>query len=100
MEEYKYARWYPQSHIFQTPFYYIDYAIAQTAAIQLGMMDEENHEKALDTYIKLCVLGGTESILNIFKSAGLMSPFDPNTMPHLMEYAARELGVEEMAEAA
>ena len=100
MEEYKYARWYPQSHIFQTPFYYIDYGIAQTAAIQLGMMDEENHEKALDTYIKLCVLGGTKGILNIFKSAGLMSPFDPNTMPHLMEYAARELGVEEMAEAA
>jgi M3 family oligoendopeptidase len=100
LDEYKYARWYPQSHIFQTPFYYIDYGIAQTAAIQLGMMDEENHEKALDTYIKLCVLGGTKGILDIFKSAGLMSPFDPNTMPHLMEYAARELGVEEMAEAA
>ncbi len=80
MEEYKYARWYPQSHIFQTPFYYIDYAIAQTAAIQLGMMDEENHEKALDTYIKLCVLGGTKGILNIFRERGLMSPFDPNTM--------------------
>ncbi len=100
MEEYKYARWYPQSHIFQTPFYYIDYAIAQTAAMQLGMMNEVNPEKALDTYLKLCELGGTEGILNIFKSAGLMSPFDPNTMPHLMDYAARELGVEEMAEAA
>ncbi len=100
MEEYKYARWYPQSHIFQTPFYYIDYAIAQTAAMQLGMMDAEDHEKALDTYLKLCELGGTEGILNIFKSAGLMSPFDPATMSHLMDYAAHELGIEEMAEAA
>jgi M3 family oligoendopeptidase len=100
MEEYKYTRWYPQSHIFQTPFYYIDYAIAQTAAMQLGIMDEEDHDKALDTYIKLCVLGGTVGILNIFRSAGLRSPFDPTTMRDLMDYAARELGVEEMAEVA
>ena len=100
MEEYKYSRWYPQSHIFQTPFYYIDYAIAQTAAIQLGMMDEENHEKALDTYLKLCELGGTVGILNIFKSAGLRSPFDPTTMRDLMDYASRELAIEAMAEAA
>ncbi len=100
IEEYKYARWYAQGHIFQTPFYYIDYAIAQTAAMQLGMMDEENHEKALDTYLKLCELGGQVGILNIFRSAGLRSPFDPNTMRDLMEYAAKELGVEEMVEAA
>ena len=34
-------------------------------------------DKALDTYIKLCVTGGTKSVLNIFKDAGLRSPFDP-----------------------
>ena len=47
MEEYKYARWYAQGHIFESPFYYIDYAIAQTAAMQLGMMDQQDHDKAL-----------------------------------------------------
>ena len=96
VEQYKYARWYAQGHIFQTPFYYIDYAIAQTGAMQLGMMDMEDHDKALDTYIKLCVIGGTTSVLNIFRKAGLRSPFDPATMRDLMDYASKVLGVEEM----
>ncbi len=98
-EAFKYARWYAQGHIFQTPFYYIDYAIAQTAAMQLGLMDSTDHKKALDTYIRLCEIGGTKSILNIFKAAGLRSPFDPTTMRDLMQYAQKELAVEEMAEA-
>ncbi len=98
-EAYKYARWYAQAHIFATPFYYIDYAIAQTAAMQLGMMDEQDHEQALATYIKLCEIGGTKSILNIFKAGGLRSPFDPATMRDLMDWAAKEVGVGEMEEA-
>ncbi len=96
-EEYKYARWYAQGHIFETPFYYIDYAIAQTAAMQLGMMDEQDHEKALATYLKLCEIGGTKSILNIFRAAGLRSPFDPATMRDLMAWAERKMGIREMA---
>lgn len=93
IEEYKYARWYAQGHIFESPFYYIDYAIAQTAATQLGMMDQQDHDKALDTYIKLCVLGGQVGILEIFRRAGLRSPFDPATMRDIMEFAAKELGM-------
>jgi len=99
VEQYKYARWYAQGHIFQSPFYYIDYAIAQTGAMQLGLMDIEDHEKALDTYIKLCTIGGTKSVLNIFREAGLRSPFDPATMRDLMDYAAKALDVEETAAA-
>ena len=95
IEQYAHTRWYMQPHIFGTPFYYIDYAIAQTGAMQLGLMDMEDHDKALDTYIKLCVTGGTKSVLNIFKDAGLRSPFDPATMRDLMDYAAKALGVEE-----
>jgi oligoendopeptidase F len=99
VEQYKYARWYAQGHIFQTPFYYIDYAIAQTGAMQLGLLDIEDHEKALDTYIKLCTIGGTKSVLNIFREAGLRSPFDPATMRDLMDFAAKALDVEETADA-
>jgi len=68
--------------------------------MQLGMMDEEDHDKALETYIRLCVIGGTKSVLNIFKEAGLRSPFDPATMRDLMDYAARSLDVATMTEAA
>jgi M3 family oligoendopeptidase len=98
MEDQKIARWYAQGHIFRAPFYYIDYAIAETGAMQLALMDASDKEKALGTYLKLCQMGGRESVLTIFKSSGLRSPFDPKLMQELMEHAASELGVKEFAE--
>lgn len=95
VEHYKHARWYAQGHIFSSPFYYIDYAIAETGAMQLALIDAEDHPRALDIYLNLCRIGGTMSVLNIFKSAGLRSPFDPNVMRELMAHAASELGIEE-----
>ncbi|HVZ37810.1 MAG TPA: M3 family oligoendopeptidase [Candidatus Kapabacteria bacterium] len=95
VEAYKHARWYAQGHIFASPFYYIDYAIAETGAMQLALIDAEDHAKALDIYLNLCRIGGTMSVLNIFKTAGLRSPFDPEVMRDLMAHAARELGIEE-----
>ncbi len=93
MDDYKQARWYAQGHIYWMPFYYIDYAIAETGAMQLALMDAEDHERAMETYIKLCRIGGTMSVLDIFKAAGLRSPFDPQVMSELMAHAASELGI-------
>ncbi len=95
-EEYKHARWYAQGHIFQAPFYYIDYAIAETGAMQLALIDAEDHQKAMASYLELCRIGGTKSVLNIFRSVGLRSPFDAEAMRDLMAHAAQELGVEEV----
>jgi len=95
VESYKSARWYAQGHLFHMPFYYIDYAIAETGAMQLALIDAENREQALDIYLNLCRIGGTMSVLNIFKNAGLRSPFDSEVMRDLMAHAARELGIEE-----
>lgn len=95
VEEYKSARWYAQGHVFQMPFYYIDYAIAETGAMQFGLLANQGIEKALETYIKICEIGGTKSVLDIFKSAGLRSPFEPSTLKSLMEHAAEVLGIEE-----
>lgn len=97
IEAYKFARWYAQGHIFQVPFYYIDYAIAETGAMQLALLDSQDHNKAMNTYLKLCRIGGTQSVLNIFKAAGLRSPFDPQVMKDLMEHASKELGIEQYA---
>ncbi|KXK56374.1 MAG: M3 family oligoendopeptidase [Chlorobi bacterium] len=99
LEEYKYARWYAQGHIFGSPFYYIDYAIAETGAMQLALIDADDHQKAMESYLELCRIGGTKSVLNIFRSVGLRSPFDAEVMRDLMAHAAQELGIEEMAEA-
>jgi M3 family oligoendopeptidase len=94
-EEYKAPRWYAQGHIFGMPFYYIDYAIAETGAMQLALMDAQNHEKTVEAYLKLCRIGGTMSVLNIFKSVGMRSPFDESLMKDLMDHAEKVLAVEE-----
>ena len=77
------------------PFYYIDYAIAETGAMQIALMDAIDHDKTVETYIKLCRIGGTMSVLNIFKAVGMRSPFDESLMKELMDHATKLLEVEE-----
>lgn len=87
------ARWYAQQHIFRMPFYYIDYAIAEMGAMQLAVMDRKDPAGALETYIELCRIGGTRGVLDIFKAAGLRSPFDAGVMDSIAAHAAMECGV-------
>lgn len=91
-EPYRAARWYAQLHVFRYPFYYIDYAIAETGAMQLGMLDAQDHEDCLERYLELCRLGGTQSLTGLVASAGLRSPFEPDLMKDLMEHASSQLG--------
>ena len=93
LEEYEHARWYAQLHIFRYPFYYIDYAIAETGAMQLAMIDAKDHDKAMESYLELCRLGGTDSVLGIFKASGMRSPFEADLMRDLMAHAAEQLGL-------
>ncbi len=92
-ERYRASRWYAQLHIFRYPFYYIDYAIAETGAMQLGLLDTQDHEGCLETYLELCRLGGTGSVLELFAGAGLRSPFDRGLMADLMAHSASVLGL-------
>ena len=68
-------RWFAQAHIFNSPFYYIDYTLAQVCAFQFKNMMDVDKEKAWNTYVKLCKLGGSKSFLNLLKEVGLMNPF-------------------------
>ena len=92
-ESYKTARWYAQGHIFSVPFYYIDYALAETGAMQLALLDSKDHSLALEKYIELCRIGGTRSVLDIFNTVGMRSPFDGGLMKELMDHAVSELAV-------
>ena len=94
-EEYKSARWYMQGHIFGMPFYYIDYAIAEIGAMQLALMDAQDHDKTIEAYLKLCRIGGTMSVLDIFKSVGMRTPFDESLIKDLMAHATKVLSDEE-----
>ena len=68
--------WQRQSHIFASPFYYIDYTLAQICAFQFWKKDQEDHTGAWKDYLRLCQVGGSQSFLDLVKYANLQSPFD------------------------
>ncbi|MDA8224068.1 M3 family oligoendopeptidase [Desulfosporosinus sp.] len=67
--------WHQQGHIFGDPFYYIDYTLAQICAFQFWIRSRENRESAWTDYLRLCQAGGSQSFLELTKSAYLVSPF-------------------------
>ncbi|OCA85632.1 oligoendopeptidase F [Bacillus sp. FJAT-27225] len=68
--------WQRQGHIYNSPFYYIDYTLAQICAFQFWKKSQENMEAAWKDYLHLCSLGGSQSFLGLVKEAGLISPFE------------------------
>jgi len=72
--------WHRQSHIFTSPFYYIDYVLAQICAFQFWKRSLEDKENAWKDYVTLCKAGGSKSFLDLVKLAGLKSPFDEGTV--------------------
>jgi M3 family oligoendopeptidase len=84
-------RWQAQLHIFGYPFYYIDYALAQTCAMQLWATAAENRPAAMNTYVRLCRRGGEAPFGELVKSAGLVSPFEDGCLAQVVDQARREL---------
>jgi M3 family oligoendopeptidase len=68
--------WHQQGHIFGSPFYYIDYTLAQICAFQFWKKSSENRTEAWADYLTLCKAGGSQSFLNLVKLANLISPFE------------------------
>ncbi len=68
--------WQQQSHIFNMPFYYIDYTLAQICAFQFWQRDRADHEGAWRDYLRLCQAGGSHSFVELVKLANLTSPFE------------------------
>lgn len=72
--------WFRQGHIFQSPFYYIDYTLAQVCAFQYWIRDHKNHNEAWKSYVELCQLGGSKGFVALMKDAKLDSPFEDGTI--------------------
>lgn len=68
--------WFKQGHIFEVPFYYIDYTLAQVCAFQFWIKSLENRDQAWQDYLRLCQTGGSQSFLELVKLAGLKNPFE------------------------
>ncbi|NDI34137.1 M3 family oligoendopeptidase [Chengkuizengella sediminis] len=72
--------WHQQGHIFENPFYYIDYTLALICAFQFWKKMHEDREQAWDNYTHLCKLGGSQPFLKLVKEAKLSSPFEDGTV--------------------
>ncbi|MGM9874131.1 MAG: M3 family oligoendopeptidase [Bacilli bacterium] len=67
--------WIKQSHIFGSPFYYIDYTLAQVVAFQFFIESRKNKERAWKKYVKLCKFGGKAPFVTLLKQNNLRNPF-------------------------
>ena len=73
-------RWLTQGHIFASPFYYIDYTLAQVMAFQFYNLDRKDHNTAWKRYVRLCRMGGKFPFRTLITKAHLKDPFAPGTI--------------------
>jgi len=91
LEAYRKIGWQRQLHLFEVPFYYIEYGIAQLGAIGLWMQYKKEPRQALQNYINALSLGGTKTLPELYKAAGLKFDFSPAHIKTLMEFVNEEL---------
>jgi len=85
------ARWYQQPHFFSSPFYYIEYGIAQLGALQVWRNSLRDHAEAVRSYKAALALGATRPLPDLFQAAGARLVFDARGMRELIELVEEEL---------
>lgn len=91
LEAYRSNAWQRQLHLFEVPFYYIEYGIAQLGAIGMWMQYKKDEQSAIDNYCNALALGGTKTLPELFKTAGLEFDFSPDKIKVLMEFVKGEM---------
>ena len=84
--------WMQKQHIFLYPFYYVDYALAQTCAYQFFIKGLKDKEGAWKSYYKLCQLGGSKGYFDLLKEANLKNPFKEDTVKEIVEAIEKIIG--------
>ena len=90
LEEYRRFAWHRQLHLYEVPFYYIEYGIAQLGAIGLWQQYKQNPAAAIENYINTLKLGGTKTLPELFKAAGLKFDLSPEYIRGLMQFVKNE----------
>lgn len=85
--------WQAQMHIYRVPFYYIDYTLALTCALQLWDRSLSDPAATWRTYAALCRRGGSLPFRKLVASAGLQCPFDPGCLTSVIQRAREHLGL-------
>ena len=83
--------WMQKQHIFLYPFYYIDYALAQTCAFMLYKRMCENREQAWSDYLRLCRAGGSKGYFELLEVGNLKKPFDEQTFAETIGFVENAL---------
>ncbi len=83
--------WQRQHHIYSLPFYYIDYCLAQTVALQFWNRIQRDQKDAWEHYMAYTSQGGSVVFTELLKNAGLDSPFEGNCLREVCETAATYL---------
>ena len=91
-EEYRTNLWQKQLHIFEVPFYYIEYGIAQLGAIAMWRQYRHNKEQALSNYMNALSLGYTKPLGDLYATAGIKFDFSPAYVRELAAFASGVLG--------
>ncbi|MCC6465803.1 MAG: M3 family oligoendopeptidase [Planctomycetes bacterium] len=79
--------WQQQRHIYLSPFYYIDYVLAQICALQFWVRADEDRPAAMRDFVKLCERGGEAPFRELARTAGLRSPFEPGCLAAVVKKA-------------
>lgn len=93
LEQFKKWMWHRQLHVFELPFYYIEYGIAQLGAIGVWKNYKENPQKGLEGYLAALQLGYTQPIGQIYKTAGIKFDFSRENIAQLMSFVKNELEI-------
>lgn len=91
LEKFRSSLWQRQLHIYEVPFYYIEYGFAQLGAIGVWKNYKENKEKGLSGYLNALKLGYTATIGEIYNEAGISFDFSSENINALMNFVRKEL---------
>ena len=83
--------WQRQHHIYSSPFYYIDYCLAQTVSLQIWALLQKDQKDAWAHYMAYAQQGGSRTFTELLKNAGLESPFDEKCLRGVCETASKWL---------
>lgn len=90
-EDYRSISWQRQLHLYEVPFYYIEYGIAQLGAIAMWKQYRENRELALDHYMEALGLGYTVPLKELYTAAGIAFDFSPEHVRGLAGFVRQEM---------
>ncbi len=91
-EEYRAHFWQKQLHLYEVPFYYIEYGIAQLGALAMWRQYRSNKEQALDNYMKALSLGYTKTLKELYDTAGIRFDLSPEYIHEIGGFVKERLG--------